>query len=54
MHQVSSELVTYLDDNEDGIPDPNMWQQNAVISILVKTVQDLVSRIEYLESNGAN
>ena len=54
VHQVSSELVTYLDDNEDGIPDPNMWQQNAVISILVKTVQDLVSRIEYLESNGAN
>jgi hypothetical protein len=54
VHQVSPELVTYLDDNEDGVPDPNMWQPNAVISILVKTVQDLVSRIEHLESNGAN
>jgi uncharacterized protein YunC (DUF1805 family) len=54
VHQVSPELVSYLDDNEDGIPDPIMWQQNAVISILVKTVQDLVSRIEHLESNGAN
>ncbi len=54
VHQVSPELVSYLDDNEDGIPDPIMWQQNAIISILVKTVQDLVSRIEHLESNGAN
>jgi len=50
VHQVSPELVSYLDDNEDGIPDPNMWQQNAVVSILVKTVQDLMSRIEQLES----
>jgi hypothetical protein len=50
VYQVSPELVTYLDDNEDKVPDPNMWQQNAVISILVKTVQNLVSRIEYLES----
>ena len=54
VHQVSPELVSYLDDNEDGVPDPNMWQQNAVVSILVKTVQDLVSRIEHLESDAVN
>jgi len=48
----SPELVSYLDDNDEKKPTAMMWQQNGVISILVKTVQNLVSRIEYLESKG--
>lgn len=46
----SPELVTYLDDNDEKIPKPMMWQQNGVISILVKTVQELVLKIEKIES----
>jgi hypothetical protein len=50
--QSSPELVTYLDDNEDKTPTPMMWQQNGVIALLVRTVQNLMSRVEYLESLG--
>jgi len=49
----SPELVTYLDDNDDKTPTPMMWQQNGVIALLVKTVQNLIARIENLESIGA-
>lgn len=46
----SPELVTYLDDNDEKIPEPMMWQQNGVISILVKTVQELIVKIEKIEN----
>lgn len=49
VHQVSPELVSYLDDNEDGIPDPNMWQQNGVISLCVASIKELLSKINILE-----
>jgi hypothetical protein len=49
VYQVSPELVSYLDDNEDGTPDPNMWQQNGVISLCVASIKELLSKINILE-----
>lgn len=47
--ETSSELVTYLDDNDEKTPKPMMWQQNGVIALLVKTVQELINKVESLE-----
>jgi len=49
VESVSSELVTYLDDNDEKTPKPMMWQQNGVIALLVKTVQELINKVESLE-----
>lgn len=47
---IDPELVTYLDDSEDKTPTPMMWQQNGVIALLVKAVQELSAEVEALKA----
>ena len=47
--EVSGELVTYLDDNDEKTPEPIMWQNAGLTAILVKAMQDLIIRVSSLE-----
>jgi hypothetical protein len=47
---VDNNLVSYMDDNDEKTPAPMMWQQNGVIALLVKAVQELSAEVEALKA----
>lgn len=47
---IDTNLVSYMDDNDTNTPTPRMWQQNGVIALLVKAVQELSAEVEALKA----
>ena len=48
--EVDTNLVSYMDDNDSKEPTPRMWQQNGVIALLVKAIQELSAEVEALKA----